>query len=844
MNSNSDLAVIGGSTCTLRTAVAAANNNVTVAGCVAGDTAGVDQIEFSSTIPDNTISLIQGQIEITSSVTIDAGSGRRGAITIDAGSTSRVFRIRDPGSDTPHDVTLRSLTLVNGYVTDDNGGAVINVGENVTIEACALNDNEADFGLAGVGGHGGAVLTSAGETTMVDSTVSGNTAERGGGGLAVGGEATLTLTNSVLTGNIATYGGGIASVFVFDNSPARVVMTGGALNDHAAAEGGAVFFRGAAELTDVTMSGNAVQIDGGAISFDAIGSEAQLTDVVLSGNTAGDDGGAIAVKNGAQLTLTRSQVDNNSAAADGGGAYSTGTLFVENSTISGNTSNRGGGVRLSATGTLDITNSEITSNEATLGGGIDTAGATELTDSVFRANTAAGSGGAMYGRAGFAVIGSTMSDNTASEGGAIFTLTNETSQLTNTTISGNTATGSGNLFPAAVYAFAPIVLTNSTIVGNTPNGITKANSLVDFWSITNTVIADSAENDCVDAIIPLDVNVANFIGDGSCAVGAVDLLAGDPVLGELGDNGGPTPTHLPLSGSPLVDAGTNSACPATDQTGMPRPVDGDADDDADCDIGSVEFVDLFPPLATLTSAPDVLLPGSTSFPLEITYTELDGAVDFASIDPADLSVTPGPLTVQDVDLAGTQGQVVATYTVLPPGGAWDAADSGDYNVAVNGGEVFDTATTGPNSVVGRSLGGFSVAIVEIDVAGNGVSIADGDASPGPADGTAFGDVGIGASLNRTFTIHNTGGGTLMLVPPLEILGTSFSITQPAESSLGPGQSTAFTIGFTPESLGQVIGQVTILSNDADENPYTFAVSGTGSDDPQAALIFADGFESP
>ncbi|MEM1092738.1 MAG: hypothetical protein AAGI67_20280, partial [Pseudomonadota bacterium] len=88
------------------------------------------------------------------------------------------------------------------------------------------------------------------------------------------------------------------------------------------------------------------------------------------------------------------------------------------------------------------------------------------------------------------------------------------------------------------------------------------------------------------------------------------------------------------------------------------------------------------------------------------------------------------------------------------------------------------------------------------------------------------------------------GGTLMLVPPLEILGTSFSITQPAESSLGPGQSTAFTIGFTPESLGQVIGQVTILSNDADENPYTFAVSGTGSDDPQAALIFADGFESP
>jgi hypothetical protein len=47
--------------------------------------------------------------------------------------------------------------------------------------------------------------------------------------------------------------------------------------------------------------------------------------------------------------------------------------------------------------------------------------------------------------------------------------------------------------------------------------------------------------------------------------------------------------HVPLSGSPVVDAGTNTDCAGQDQLGVPRPQDGDLDGDAVCDIGAIEW---------------------------------------------------------------------------------------------------------------------------------------------------------------------------------------------------------------------------------------------------------------
>ena len=69
----------------------------------------------------------------------------------------------------------------------------------------------------------------------------------------------------------------------------------------------------------------------------------------------------------------------------------------------------------------------------------------------------------------------------------------------------------------------------------------------------------------------------------------------DPKLNALGSNGGPTRTHLPKSTSPALDEGSafepgtdTYSCRPTDQRGVDRPVDGDGDGDAVCDVGAVE----------------------------------------------------------------------------------------------------------------------------------------------------------------------------------------------------------------------------------------------------------------
>jgi len=89
----------------------------------------------------------------------------------------------------------------------------------------------------------------------------------------------------------------------------------------------------------------------------------------------------------------------------------------------------------------------------------------------------------------------------------------------------------------------------------------------------------------------------NFSDDDTCGFTNVATgdreNAGDPGLGELADNGGPTPTLLPAATSPLVNFIPIAACGGgdelaefavtTDQRGIARP------QDVGCEIGSVEL---------------------------------------------------------------------------------------------------------------------------------------------------------------------------------------------------------------------------------------------------------------
>ena len=107
--------------------------------------------------------------------------------------------------------------------------------------------------------------------------------------------------------------------------------------------------------------------------------------------------------------------------------------------------------------------------------------------------------------------------------------------------------------------------------------------------LDHSIVANGAPQDLSAILVGPPVTLtANYSlieapGD-SILVGANNLVGTDPLLGSLANNGGPTLTQRPLSGSPAIDAGNPAipSPPTTDQRGFAR-IFGAA-----VDLGSVE----------------------------------------------------------------------------------------------------------------------------------------------------------------------------------------------------------------------------------------------------------------
>lgn len=130
--------------------------------------------------------------------------------------------------------------------------------------------------------------------------------------------------------------------------------------------------------------------------------------------------------------------------------------------------------------------------------------------------------------------------------------------------------------------------------------------------------------------------------------------------------------------------------------------------------------------------------------------------------------------------------------------------------------------------------GQGTATPEVEVQGRNVSIADGDNTPSAIDNTDFGSLDILTETQvQTFKIHNTGSGTLSLTSsPIVLLsgvdaGDFLINLQPAASTVSPGDSIAFEVTFDPTSVGIRTANLSIDTDDSDENPFNFAIQGIG-----------------
>jgi hypothetical protein len=114
---------------------------------------------------------------------------------------------------------------------------------------------------------------------------------------------------------------------------------------------------------------------------------------------------------------------------------------------------------------------------------------------------------------------------------------------------------------------------------------------------------------------------------------------------------------------------------------------------------------------------------------------------------------------------------------------------------------------------------------EMDIQGNAITIVDGDVTPTIADWTDFSSI----APTRTFTIRNTGNIPLS-IGTITIGGTNasdFSVTTIPAAIVAANSSTTFVVSFNPSAINLRTATISIVNNDANENPYNFAIQGFG-----------------
>lgn len=212
-----------------------------------------------------------------------------------------------------------------------------------------------------------------------------------------------------------------------------------------------------------------------------------------------------------------------------------------------------------------------------------------------------------------------------------------------------------------------------------------------------------------------------------------------------------------------------------------------------------------------------LLLASNNSVVSTTTTDVNGQYHFSGISANSykirISNLPGGYVITDINQGGNDDADSDVYTSSGTSASFTIS-SGEFDNSIDAGIYQQTSP-------------------EMNITGNSQNIVDGDDTPESGDHTDFGSaLAAGATVVRTFTIENISGADLTLNgdPSVAISGDhagDFSVTTAPSTTISSGSSTTFQVTFDPSAQGLRSATISITNNDDDENPYTFAIQGTG-----------------
>jgi hypothetical protein len=635
-----------------------------------------------------TIVLTQGPLNITKDVTIRGPAD--GQITISGNHHSGVFDITaDPGVQA---VTIADLTIANGTGVPLNGhnvgGGLFNDHATVTLSNVVATGN-----AVAAGGSGGGIYNAAGGMILNSSTVSGNSVGSGGsGGGVYNATGAMTLNSCTVSGNSVASNGFAAGI---QTATGTLTLNSCTVTGNSVGSGQ---FGGAGGIAGNLVTINASLIadnhvgtncDGGGLY---IGGNSTITDSTIEGNTAGSLGGGFFILMPLETTdrmiVTHSAIGDNQAQTGAGMWNNDGNVTIDGTIVSGNSmtgARYGSGLANSFPGQMTITDSMISDN--TGGSGVWNSGQMTLSGSTISGNTTPFEGGGLridYGDTN--VVNCTFSGNMSGMSGGGISVSGVSAsvnsiELTSVTITNNTATTAGGLEAPTTIQGTPLALLRNTLIAGNSAGIGP--------DVTGVVVSVGY----------------NLIGDGDDSRGWVstDHLGTssnplDPMLGPLQDNGGPTPTHALLFGSPAVNQGDPRLFGTLDQRGTVR---FHAGTNPPVDVGAFD-ADVRHGFQIL--APSEVVAGE---PFTVTVVALDanghtastyvGAIHFSSSDA-------GAILPDDYSFAPADAGVASFTVTLETEGSQQLMIN---DVALPTIRASTTITVDPPAATGRNPAGFA-----------------------------------------------------------------------------------------------------------------------------------------